>query len=171
MNTSEKSFNQAWEKLTTEGEMCSEKVSQDFTPIGIRKNVQEEGTLYHGTKADLKIGDYLKTGYPSNYGARKIANFIYVTAIKDGAALAAELAVGEGHGRVYIVEPTGPIEDDPNVTDKKFPGNPSRSYRTREPVRIVGEVDDWKRLPEEVLTKIRKRMEEAAQLGIEAINE
>lgn len=69
------------------------------------------------------------------------------------------------------MEPTGPIEDDPNVTDKKFPGNPSRSYRTREPVRIVGEVDDWKRLPEEVLTKIRKRMEEAAQLGIESINE
>ena len=80
-------------------------------------------------------------------------------------------AIGEGPGRVYIVEPTGPIEDDPNVTDKKFPENPSRSYRTREPVRIVGEVYNWKRLPEEVLTKIRKRMEEAAQLSIEAINE
>lgn len=171
MNTSEKSFNRAWQTLTTEGEMCSENTSQDFTPVGIRKNVKEEGPLYHGTKADLKVGDYLKPGHPSNYGARKIANFVYVTAIKDGAALAAELAVGEGYGRVYIVEPTGPIEDDPNVTDKKFPGNPSRSYRTREPVRIVGEVCDWKRLPEEALAKIRKRMEDAAQLGIEAINE
>ena len=94
-----------------------------------------------------------------------------MTAIQDGAALAAELAVGEGDGRVYIVEPTGPIEDDPNVTDKKFPGNPSRSYRTREPLRIVGEVYNWKHLPEETLAKIRKRMEEAARLGIEAINE
>ncbi len=171
MNTSEKSFNQAWEKLTTKGEMCPENTFVKFTPTGIRKNVKEEETLYHGTKADLKVGDYLKPGYPSNYGARKIANFVYVTAIKDGAALAAELAVGEGRGRVYIVEPTGQIEDDPNVTDKKFPGNPSRSYRTKEPVRIVGEVDDWKRLPEEALAKIRKRMEEAAQSGIEAINE
>lgn len=124
MNTSEKSFNQAWEKLTTKGEMCPENTFVKFTPTGIRKNVKEEETLYHGTKADLKVGDYLKPGYPSNYGARKIANFVYVTAIKDGAALAAELAVGEGRGRVYIVEPTGQIEDDPNVTDKKFPGNP-----------------------------------------------
>lgn len=171
MKDSEKSFDQAWQKLTTEGEMCSATASPKFTPVGIRKDVKEKGPLYHGTKADLKIGDYLKPGYPSNYGARKIANFVYVTAIQDGAALAAELAVGEGDGRVYIVEPTGPIEDDPNVTDKKFPGNPSRSYRTREPLRIVGEVYNWKHLPEETLAKIRKRMEEAARLGIEAINE
>lgn len=144
---------------------------QSFTPAGIRKNVKEEGPLYHGTKADLKTGDDLKPGFPSNYGARRPANFVYVTAIQEGAALAAELAVGEGSGRVYIVEPTGPIADDPNVTDQKFPGKPSRSYRTQEPVRIVGEVHDWKRLPEEALAKIRKRMEEAAQSGLEAINE
>ena len=171
VDTSERSFNQAWQKLTTEGEMSPENAPQNFTPIGIRKNVKEEGPLYHGTKADLQVGDHLKPGYPSNYGTRKTANFVYVTAIEDGAALAAELAVGEGDGRVYIVEPTGPIEDDPNVTDKKFPGNPSRSYRTREPVRIVGEVHDRKHLPEEALAKIRKRMEEAARSGIEAINE
>ena len=73
--------------------------------------------------------------------------------------------------RVYIVEPTGPIEDDPNVTDQKFPGNPSRSYRTRSPLRVVGEVSDWKTLPPEALEKIRKRMEAAAAQGIEAINE
>lgn len=107
MNTSEKSFNQAWQKLTTEGEISPENTPQNFTSIGIRKNVKEEGPLYHGTKADLQVGDYLKPGYPSNYGTRKTANFVYVTAIEDGAALAAELAVGEGNGRVYIVEPTG----------------------------------------------------------------
>lgn len=171
MNTSDKSFHQAWEKLITEGEISSENVPQNFTTVEIRKNVEVEGPLYHGTKADLKVGDYLQPGHPSNYGTRKIANFVYVTAIRDGAALAAELAVGEGSGRVYIVEPTGPIEDDPNVTDQKFPGNPSCSYRTQEPVRIVGEIYDWKRLPEEALAQIRKRMEEATKLGVEAINE
>lgn len=99
------------------------------------------------------------------------ANFVYVTAIQAGAALAAELAQGPGEGRVYLVEPTGPLEDDPNVTDRKFPGNPSRSYRTREPVRIVGEVQGWERLPPQVLEKLRERMREAARLGVEAIND
>lgn len=171
MNGSGGEFQQAWKKLTTEGEMCSETALPDFIPAGIRKDVKEEGELYHGTKADLKKGDYLTPGYPSNYGTHKKANFVYVTAKKEGAALAAELALGEGDGRVYLVEPTGPIEDDPNVTDKKFPGNPSRSYRTQDPVRVVGEVTDWSRLPEEVIARIRSRMEEAARAGIEAINE
>ena len=100
-----------------------------------------------------------------------MANFVYVTENVDGAALAAELAAGNGEGHVYIVEPTGPIDDDPNVTDKRFPGNPTRSYRTKDPVRITGEIKDWKRLPEEALLRIRERMEEAARAGIEAINE
>lgn len=170
MKTERRDFGQAWEKLTTEGEMCDGE-TPGFTPAGIRKNVQEEGPLYHGTKAELKIGDYIIPGYPSNYGARKKANFVYTTALIQGAALAAELAEGSGKSRVFIVEPQGPIEDDPNVTDKKFPGNPSRSYRTREPMKIVGEVESWERLAPEVLNKLKQKMEEAARLGIEAINE
>lgn len=170
MQDSQKDFDAAWKKLTSQGEMCG-PTPKPFTPVGIRKDVQEAGPLYHGTKAALKPGDFLKPGFPSNYGAHRIANFVYVTAILDGAALAAQLAQGEGPGRVYIVEPTGPIEDDPNVTDQKFPGNPSRSYRTRSPLRVVGEVSDWKTLPPEALEKIRKRMEAAAAQGIEAINE
>lgn len=170
MNDSQKDFNQAWKQLTSNGELYDKECKQ-FTPIGIRKNVKEEGPLYHGTKADLQIGDFLTPGFPSNYGARKKANFVYVTAIKEGAALAAELAIGEGCSKIFIVEPLGPIEDDPNVTDQKFPENPSRSYRTREPLRIIGEIHDWEKLAPEVLEKIQKRMEEAARLGIEAVND
>lgn len=171
MDEMQKDFRKAWDNLKSKGEMCRNLPNENFTPVGIRKNVKETGLLYHGTKADLKIGDLIKPGYPSNYGKRNIANFVYLTALKDGAALAAELALGEGCGRVYIVEPTGSIEDDPNVTDKKFPGNPTRSYRTHEPLRVIGECKDWHRLPEEVLNKIRQRLKEAAENGIEAINE
>lgn len=171
MNNSNKDFDKAWNKLVTEGEMCETGPRENFTPVGLRKDVKETGVLYHGTKANLKVGDLLTPGYPSNYGKRKKANFVYLTATKDGAVLAAELAVGEGRGRVYIVEPLGKIEDDPNVTDQKFPGNPTRSYRTREPLRIIGEVYDWEGYPPEALAKIRARMEEAKRLGIEAINE
>ncbi len=170
MQDSQTDFHQAWKKLTSQGEMCG-PVTKPFTPVGIRKDVREPGPLYHGTKADLRPGQLIKPGFPSNYVAHRIANFVYVTAILDGAALAAQLAQGDGPGRVYIVEPTGPIEDDPNVTDQKFPGNPSRSYRTRSPLRVVGEVADWKALPPEALEKIRKRMEAAAAQGIEAIND
>src|SRR5689334_24096629 len=97
-------------------------------------------------------------------------NHIYFTALKDGAGLAAELAVGQGEPRVYVVEPTGAWENDPNVTDKKFPGNPTRSYRSREPIRIVGEVDDWKRLTPEALQAWRTRVAEMAAERAEIIN-
>lgn len=119
--------------------------------------MKEDEPLYPVTKADLQIGDFITPGSPSNYGAREKANFVYVTAIKEGAALAAELAIGEGFSKIFIVEPLGSIEDDPNVTDQKFPGNPSRSYRTREPLRVIGEIHDWEKLAPEVLEKIRKR--------------
>ena len=171
MADNERLFDRAWKDLTTEGKMSSDALAQSFTPVGIRKDVKEDGPFYHGTKADLNVGDFLTAGHPSNYGARHMANFVYVTENVDGAALAAELAAGNGEGHVYIVEPTGPIDDDPNVTDKRFPGNPTRSYRTKDPVRITGEIKDWKRLPKEALLRIRERMEEAAQAGIEAINE
>jgi rifampin ADP-ribosylating transferase len=105
--------------------------------------VHESGVLLHGTKADLSVGDLLVPGRTSNYEPGRVMNHVYVTETLDAAAWGAELAVGDGPGHIYIVEPTGTIEDDPNVTDKKFAGNPTRSYRTREPVRIVGELTAW----------------------------
>ena len=110
----------------------------------------EEGPFYHGTKADMQIGDLLTPGKRSNYSSALIMNHIYFTALVNGAGLAATLAKGDGRERVYIVEPTGSFENDPNVTDKKFPGNLTRSYRTDAPLKIVGEVTDWERqTPEE----------------------
>jgi rifampin ADP-ribosylating transferase len=102
-----------------------------------------EGVYLHGTKADLSAGDLLVPGRESNFEAGRVMNYIYVTATLDAATWGAELALGEGRGRIYLVEPTGELEDDPNVTDKKFPGNPTRSYRSRAPLRVVGELDDW----------------------------
>ncbi|MCU1445592.1 NAD(+)--rifampin ADP-ribosyltransferase [Cryobacterium sp.] len=113
----------------------------DSAPIPFEPH--KSGTLLHGTKADLAVGDLLVPGRRSNFGGGRTANHVYLTATLDAATWGAELAAGEGRGRIYIVEPLGALEDDPNVTDKKFPGNPTRSYRTREPVRVVGELTDW----------------------------
>jgi len=132
---------------------------------------QEPGPFYHGTRADLKPGDLLEPGYSSNYGERKKANFIYLAATLDAATWGAELAVGEGPGRIYRVEPTGPIEDDPNLTDKRFPGNPTRSYRTRQPLRVVSEVLNWEGHPPQVLQAMLDHLEKLKRLGIEAIND
>jgi hypothetical protein len=137
----------------------------------VRLGAGDPGPFFHGTKADLKIGDLLDPGFSSNFGERKRANFIYLTATLDAATWGAELALGDGPGRIYRVEPTGPFEDDPNLTDKRFPGNPTRSYRTREPLRVIGEVEDWEGHASEVLQEMRDRVEEAKRLGIEAINE
>jgi rifampin ADP-ribosylating transferase len=128
-------------------------------------------TYYHGTKADLKLGDLIEPGYASNYGKRKQAAFIYLTATLDAAIWGAELAVGAGHGRIYIVEPTGAIEDDPNLTDKKFPGNPTKSYRSRDPFRIIGEVADWEGHSPDRLKQMHDHLENLRQRGIEAIEE
>jgi rifampin ADP-ribosylating transferase len=116
------------------------------------------GPFFHGTKADLRVGDLLTPGFRSNYRADVVMNHIYFTALADGAGLAAELAPGDSAPRVYVVEPTGDFEDDPNVTDKKFPGNPTRSYRSREPIRIVGEVTDWTRQTPAALKAWRERL-------------
>nr|WP_090344752.1 NAD(+)--rifampin ADP-ribosyltransferase [Mycolicibacterium malmesburyense]CRL76514.1 rifampin ADP-ribosyl transferase [Mycolicibacterium malmesburyense] len=118
----------------------------------------EKGPFYHGTKAELSPGDTLTAGFASNYRPEITTNHIYFTALRDGAGLAAELAAGDGAPRVYLVEPTGEFEDDPNVTDKKFPGNPTRSYRSREPLRVIAEVDDWTRLTSEELQAWRDRL-------------
>ena len=126
--------------------------------ISIQEEVLDNGPFYHGTKADLQVGDLLTAGFNSNYKPEIIMNHIYFTALPNGAGLAAEIAAGEGTGRVYIVEPTGEFENDPNVTDKKFPGNPTRSYRSKEPLRIVGELTDWVRLTPEELQQWRDRI-------------
>jgi len=118
----------------------------------------DDGPFYHGTKADLKVGDLLTAGFRSNYRPEVVMNHIYFTALPDGAGLAAELAPGDAAPRVYLVEPTGPFEDDPNVTDKKFPGNPTRSYRSRDPLRILAEVTNWKRLTPQELQTWRDRI-------------
>ncbi len=126
---------------------------------------------FHGTKANLKQGDLIVPGFNSNYGSRKKAAFIYLTATMDAATWGAELALGEGRGRIYIVEPTGPIEDDPNLTDKKFPGNPTKSYRTRDPLRVTGEVVDWQGHPPEQLQAMKDNLERLKEQGIEAIED
>jgi rifampin ADP-ribosylating transferase len=105
--------------------------------------VYEAGVYLHGTKADLAVGDLLVPGRESNFEAGRVMNYVYFTATLDAAVWGAELASGEGRGRIYVVEPTGEFEDDPNVTDKKFPGNPTQSFRSREPLRVVGELVDW----------------------------
>jgi hypothetical protein len=120
--------------------------------------VLDEGPFFHGTKADLHVGDLLTAGFRSNYRPEVVMNHVYFTALVDGAGLAAELAVGQGAPRVYAVEPTGPFENDPNVTDKKFPGNPTRSYRSRQALRVVGEVADWTRLTAAELQAWRDRL-------------
>lgn len=128
-------------------------------------------TFYHGTKANLKQGDLIEPGFNSNYGKKKKASYVYLTATLDAAVWGAELAVGEGRGRIYIVEPTGPIEDDPNLTDKKFPGNPTKSYRSRNPLRVTGEVIDWQGHAPEQLNAMKEHLERLKQLGIEAIED
>ena len=124
---------------------------------------------YHGTKAELHVGDLIEPGYASNFGRRMQAAFVYLSATLDAAIWGAELAVGTGRGRIYIVEPTGPIEDDPNLTNKKFPGNPTKSYRSRSPFRIVDEVTEWKGHSPDQLKQMHDRLEFLKQLGVEAI--
>ena len=126
---------------------------------------------YHGTKADLNPGDLIRPGYNSNFGRRKAAAYVYLTATLDAATWGAELAAGEGPGRIYVVEPTGPIEDDPNLTDKKFPGNPTKSYRSRDPLRVTGEVTDWQGHSPEQLQSMREHLERLKELGVEAIED
>jgi rifampin ADP-ribosylating transferase len=118
----------------------------------------DDGPFFHGTKAELQVGEHLTAGFRSNYRPEIVMNHIYFTALRDGAGLAAELAAGDGAPRVYEVQPTGEFENDPNVTDKKFPGNPTRSYRSSAPLRIVGEVTDWTRLTPEALQMWRDRL-------------
>ena len=127
--------------------------------------VYEAGTYLHGTKADLSVGDMLVPGRGSNFEAGRVMNHVYFTATLDAATWGAELAAGEGRGRIYLVEPTGDFEDDPNVTDKKLPGNPTQSFRTREPLRVVGELVAWVGHSPEQLRAMREGLASLKQQG------
>lgn len=126
-------------------------------------------TYFHGTKADLKIGDLIDTSYNSNYGQQKKAKYIYLSATLDAAVWGAELAAGDGRERIYLVEATGAIEDDPNLTDKKFPGNPTKSYRSLHPFKVVGEVTIWQGHSPEQVKAMKDALERLKEQGIEAI--
>jgi hypothetical protein len=123
-----------------------------------KDHISDPGPFYHGTKADLRVGDLLTPGGISNYQSDLKMNHIYFTALPNGAGLAASLAKGDGRERVYLVEPTGAVEHDPNVTNNKFPGNPTRSYRSREPLRILGEVEDWRKQTPQDLEEWRAKL-------------
>ncbi|BDZ53510.1 hypothetical protein DSM26151_11150 [Agromyces marinus] len=131
--------------------------------------VHESGALLHGTRADLAPGDLIVPGRPSNFGGGRTANHVYVTETLDAAVWGAELAAGDGPGRIYLVEATGAIEDDPNLTDKRFPGNPTRSYRTREPVRVIGELRDWTGHSPEQVQAMREGLADLERRGANVI--
>lgn len=128
-------------------------------------------TFFHGTKADLKIGDFIEVGLSSNYGQRRNAKYIYLTATLDAAIWGAELALGEGRERIYLVEPTGAIEDDPNLTDKKFPGNPTKSYRSIHPFEVVGEITVWQGHSSEQVKAMKDGLAKLNEQGVEAIED
>lgn len=127
-------------------------------------------TYFHGTKADLKPGDFIEVGYNSNYEQKIKSKYIFLSATLDAAIWGAELALGDGHERIYLVEPTGEIENDPDLTDRKYPGNPSMSYRSIYPFRVVGEVSMWQGHPPEQVEKMKNALEQLKENGINSIN-
>jgi Rifampin ADP-ribosyl transferase len=133
------------------------------------------GPFYHGTKVALEAGDELLPGYGSNFQEGRVSNNIYFTALVDTAAWGAELATAlageEQRGRIYIVEPLGPFEDDPNVTNKRFPGNPTESYRSRHPLRVVGEVESWQGHDPETLKGMLDRLAQLREQGLDVIED
>jgi Rifampin ADP-ribosyl transferase len=128
-------------------------------------------TYFHGTKADLKMGDFIIIGINSNFGQQNKAKYIYLSATLDAAIWGAELALGEGRERIYLVEPVGEIENDPNLTDKKFPGNPTKSYRSKDPFKVVGEITIWQGHPPEQVKTMKDGVAKAKEQGIEAIED
>lgn len=145
-----------------------EQKEQDLIKQGASPFAQ---TYFHGTKADLKVGDQIIAGNNSNFGQRKNAKYIFLSATLDAAIWGAELAVGEGQQRIYLVEPTGAIEDDPDLTDKKFPGNPTKSYRSTEPFKVVGEVTVWQPHPAEQVKAMKDALEKLKEQGINSLND
>lgn len=146
--------------MTTENDKTSKQGSTPFAQ-----------TYFHGTKADLKVGDLITAGFNSNFGQRKNAKYIFLSATLDAAIWGAELAVGEGKERIYLVEPTGQIEDDPDLTDKKFPGNPTKSYSSTEPFRVVGEITVWQSHPAEQVKVMKENLAKLKEQGINSLND
>jgi Rifampin ADP-ribosyl transferase len=128
-------------------------------------------TYFHGTRANLKIGDLIEVGFSSNYGQRRNAKYIFLSATLDAAIWGAELAFGEEPERIYLVEPTGLIEDDPDLTDKKFPGNPTKSYRSTHPFKVVGEVVNWQGHAAEQVRAMKEALARLKDQGIESLND
>ncbi|MGE3801445.1 MAG: NAD(+)--rifampin ADP-ribosyltransferase [Candidatus Kapaibacterium sp.] len=128
-------------------------------------------TYFHGTKADVNVGDFIEVGFTSNFGERKSAKYIFLSATLDAAIWGAELAHGEGKERIYLVEPTGEIEDDPDLTDKRFPGNPTKSYRSTQPFKVVGEVTIWQGHTAEQVHGMKEALEKLKEQGIHSLND
>ncbi|KMH43826.1 hypothetical protein SM73_05312, partial [Klebsiella quasipneumoniae] len=151
------------------------KMVKDWIPISHDNYKQVQGPFYHGTKANLAIGDLLTTGFISHFEDGRILKHIYFSALMEPAVWGAELAMSlsglEGRGYIYIVEPTGPFEDDPNLTNKRFPGNPTQSYRTCEPLRIVGVVEDWEGHPVELIRGMLDSLEDLKRRGLHVIED
>jgi len=127
-------------------------------------------SFFHGTRADLRPGDLIVVGYQSNFTDAKLLSWVYFAATLDAAIWGAELALGSGPERIYVVEPTGPIMDDPNLTDKKFPGNPTLSYRSRDPVRVIAEVTKWQGHSPELLQQMKENVARAKAAGPDIID-
>jgi len=149
--------------------------NQEWTPVTFEHCNHVEGPFYHGTKSVLKPGDELIPGFGSNFQEARVSNNIYFSALVDTAAWGAELATAlagsEERGHIYVVEPLGPFEDDPNVTNKRFPGNPTQSYRTREPLRVVREVEDWQGHSPKVLQKMLDHLAQLREQGLDVIED
>lgn len=150
--------------------MTTEKSKDDSKPRGHGPTPFAQ-TYFHGTKADLEIGDLISAGFNSNYGQQKNAKYIFLTATLDAAIWGAELAFGEGRERIFLIEPTGEIEDDPDLTDRKFPGNPTKSYRSTEPFRVVGEVTVWQGHPTEQVQVMKEHLDKLKEQGVNSLND
>ena len=128
-------------------------------------------TYFHGTKADLNIGDFIEVGFNTNFGQNNAAKYIFLTATLDAAIWGAELSLGNGKERIYLVEPLGEIEDDPDLTDRKYPGNPTKSYRSTKPFKVVGEVINWHGHPIEQVNMMKEHLKNLKENGVHSIND
>lgn len=155
--------------------MTEDQQATTHVPVTYEHCEHVAGPFYHGTKSALAVGEELVPGYGSNFQAGRVSNNIYFTARLETAAWGAELATSLAgvaeRGHIYVVEPAGPFEDDPNVTNKKFAGNPTESYRTRGPLRIVGEVDDWEGHDPDVLKGMLESLARLRAQGLDVIED
>jgi Rifampin ADP-ribosyl transferase len=139
---------------------------------GTRDDLRPDDRFYHGTRADLRPGDLIKAGQRPNFGnLRRVTKYVYFSATLDAGVWGAELSLGDGPGRIYVVEPTGPFTDDPNLTDKRYPGNPTKSYRSQDPLRVIGEVTDWQGHPTDVLQHMKDSLARLKEQGVEPIDD